>query len=183
MGRDKRTLQVGGKSLFHRGLETLEGLFSEVVVVVADVESLVENLNSRVVTDLVPDRGSAGGLYTGIFYASNSHVFTVACDMPFLDNRVVEQICEVGLLSDVSMVKLSTGLQPMQGVYSKRCLPALEEMVNTECLRIQDLMLRKDLTVQILEEESIRKLDPHLLSFLNVNTPADLEFATKMFRN
>ena len=89
----------------------------------------------------------------------------------------------LGLLSDVSMVKLSTGLQPMQGVYSKRCLPALEEMVNTECLRIQDLMLRKDLTVQILEEESMRKLDPHLLSFLNVNTPADLEFATKMFRN
>ena len=64
MGRDKRTLQVGGKSLFHRGLETLEGLFSEVVVVVADVESLVENLNSRVVTDLVPNRGSAGGLYS-----------------------------------------------------------------------------------------------------------------------
>ena len=183
MGRDKRTLQVGGKSLFDRGLGILEGLFSEVLVVVAETGAVVDHLNSRVVTDLVPDRGSAGGLYTGIFYASNSHVFTVACDMPFLEPRVVQHICEMGLLSDVTMVQLSTGLQPMQGVYSKRCLPVLEEMVKTKCLRIQDLMLRKDLAVQTLEEESMRKLDPHLLSFLNVNTPADLEFATKLCRN
>lgn len=182
MGRDKRMLTVGGKSLFHRGLETLESLFSEVIVVVAEVSSVVENLKAQVVTDLVPDRGSAGGLYTGLFYASNSHIFAVACDMPFLDSAVIQHMCTFAPSVDILMVKLSTGLQPMHGVYSKRCLPALEDMVKTERLCLKDLVRRNDLTVTIIQEETIQAIDPHCLSFMNVNTPADLEFATQMRR-
>ena len=180
MGRDKRMLTVGGKSLFHHGLEKMESLFSEVIVVVAEITSVVENLKAQVVTDLIPDRGSAGGLYTGLFYASNPHIFAVACDMPFLDSAVIRHMCTFARSTDIVMVKLAMGLQPMHGVYSKRCLPPLEDMVKTERLCIQDLVHRNDLTATILDEETIKVIDPGCLSFVNVNTPADLEFATKM---
>ena len=183
MGQDKRNLTVGGKSLFHHSLEALGNIFSEVIVVVAEMSSIVENLQARVVTDLVANRGSAGGLYTGIFYSSKPHIFAVACDMPFLDSTLIERMCSFASSYDITMAELSVGLQPMHCVYSKRCLPALENMVNTESLRIQDLVLRKDLTVKILDEEVIKEFDPHCISFMNINTPADLELANKMCRH
>jgi molybdopterin-guanine dinucleotide biosynthesis protein A len=143
---------------------------------------VVEKNNHRVVSDLIPDKGSAGGLYTGLTYSSNPQVFAVACDMPFLNTAVINKICSLSFSMDVTMVKLSNGFQPMHSVYSKQCLPVLLRMINADQLRLQDLLAQKNLKTKILEQESIQDIDPQFKSFLNVNTPADLEVAEKLFR-
>ena len=160
MGRDKREIMISGKSLFHRVLHVLESVFSEIIIVVATISSVVQKLNHQVVTDLIPDKGSAGGLYTGLTYANNPQVFVVACDMPFLNPAVIERVCKLSFSNDVTMVRLSHGFQPMHSVYSKQCLPVLHKMINADQLRIQDLLLENDLKTKILEQETIQDIDP-----------------------
>jgi len=182
MGRDKRNLIISGKSLFNHALHVLESVFSEIIIVVGTISSVVQKLNHQVVTDLIPDKGSAGGLYTGLTYATNPQVFAVACDMPFLNPAVIERVCELSSSKDVTMVRLSHGFQPMHSVYSKQCLPVLHNMINADQLRIQDLLSENELKKEILEQETIQDIDPQFKSFLNVNTPADLEVAEKLIR-
>lgn len=182
MGRDKRNLMISGKSLLNHVLHVVESVFSEVIIVVAGMSSVVQRLNHQVVTDLIPDKGAAGGLLTGLTHSSNPQVFAVACDMPFLNPSVIKKVCNLSLSTDVTMVKLSHGFQPMHSVYSKRCLPILQRMIHSNQLRVQDLLSERALVTKILEQDTVQDIDPQFHSFLNVNTPADLEIAKKLMR-
>ena len=182
MGQDKRNLMISGTSLFNHGLHVLESVFSEIIIVFATMSQVVDTMSHRVVTDLIPDKGSAGGLYTGLTYASNPQAFAVACDMPFLNPAVIRKVCQLSDSQDVTMVKLSNGLHPMHSVYSKQCIPVLRDMINAGHLRIQDLLLQKDLKTKLLGPEAVQEIDPQFKSFLNVNTPADFEIAERLIR-
>ena len=178
MGQDKRVLEWEGVRFLDKVCLTMGELFDEVLLVTATEDYPCTHLPVRLVTDAIPRKGSLGGLYTGIMEASYPSVFVVACDMPFLNTLVISRICTLPE-SDVVMVKHSTGLQPLHGRYSKRCYPILEQMVQEGNLRIQSLVHHSSLSVQLIEESMFRDIDPHGYSFLNMNTPSDLEFARK----
>lgn len=180
MGCDKRVLELEGATLFARALSVLDDLFPEVLVVVAD--ALPEGLEvaHRVVTDLIPNCAALGGLYTGLSLATHPRVFVAACDMPLLSEPVIRAMVERDPHADVVMARLSQGLQPVHAVYSKRCLPHLEAMAREGNLKIQEMAEQPGLVIRIVPEGDLRELDSHGLSFLNVNTPADLELVRKL---
>jgi len=180
MGQDKRFLLVEGKSLIERTLDVFRNVFLETFIVVAEPSQGLASIKERIVTDRIPGKGSAGGLYTGLYYASTPSVFVAACDMPFINGNVIRRLCTIAAGIDVVMVRLESGLQPMHGIYSKRCLPVLEEMIQHHQLRLQGLVEQKELAVKIVKEEDIKDLDETLVSFLNVNTPSDFELAKKL---
>lgn len=180
MGVDKRTIELGGITLIERVHRALTRLFHEVLVVGATADDPLLRLGSPVVCDQIPDCATLGGLYTGLLHASHSRVFAVGCDTPFLSGAVMRAIVEFAPKADVVMARLSTGLQPMGAVYSKQCLPHLEAMARSGHLRLQDLSIRQGLSIRYVEEEFLRQVDPMLVSFLNVNRPADVELARKL---
>lgn len=180
MGRDKRFLELEGQPLLKRALSVLEALFTEVLVVAAEKGPELSGLGHRVVTDLIPGCAALGGLYTGLSLASRSRVFVVGCDMPFLASAAILKMAELSGRADVAMARLRTGLQPMHAVYSKSCLPHLERMARTGNLKVQDLCHASGLEVRLIAEEELQEADPQFLSFMNVNTPADLELARKL---
>ena len=53
-------------------------------------------------------------------------------------------------------------------------------MVEDESLRLQELFSESSLRLRKVPESEIFPFDPQLLSFMNVNSPTDLEFARKM---
>lgn len=180
MGRDKRFLELEGRTLLERALSVLESLFSEVIVVVAEPVLRLSGLRHRVVTDLVPNCATLGGLYTGLSSAAHGRIFAAACDMPFLNQSVIKWMAKLDRNADVVMAQLANGLQPMHAVYSKACLPHLERMLNARNLKVQELSQTPGLSVRLVSEDELREADPQFLSFLNINTVADLEFARKL---
>jgi len=178
MGQDKRVLEWEGIKFLDKVCLTMGELFDEVLLVTATEDYSCAHLPVRLVTDAIPHKGSLGGLYTGLKEASQPLIFVVACDMPFLNSLAISRLCALPE-SDVVMVKLSAGFQPLHGRYSKRCYPIMEEMIQEGNLRIQSLINNSSLSVQIIEETSFKDIDPHCYSFMNINTPSDLEFARK----
>lgn len=178
MGRDKRRLYWDGEPFLDRVCRLIENLFDEILVVTAEEDYDCSHLPVRLVTDKIPQKGSLGGVYTGLVEAKNSLIFVVACDMPFLVNESISRLC-LESASDVVVVKLSTGLQPLHARYSKRCAPFIEQMIQKGDLKIQNLVTQTELTVKIIEETLFDDIDPYRKSFMNINTPADLEFARK----
>ncbi len=180
MGQDKRTLVLDGETLFNRALDVLVEIFPEVIVVLGLEDFPVHNDTVRVVNDLIPNRAAAGGLYTGLFYATQQRVFVVACDMPYLNLDVIRFMASISSRFDITLAELAHGLQTMHAIYSKRCLSHLEQMVKSENLRVQNLLDESSLEIRKVLESEILPYDNHLLSFMNVNSPADLELARKI---
>lgn len=174
MGEDKRFLHVGECTLFERSLAVLRDLFQNVLVVIAQ-DSLPLQADVPVIRDLVPDCGSLGGLYTGLRQASTEHIFVVACDMPFLNPHAVRYVTALKDNADIVMAQRENGLQPTHALYSRRCLPVIEEMIHTHHMKIQDIVAHPSLRVRLITEVEMARIDPEGRSFMNVNTPSDLE--------
>ena len=180
MGMDKRHLSVHGKPLLDRVTSVLLELFPEVLLVLAEEDISRQDERIRIVTDLIPDCAAVGGLYTGLYHSRHPRVFVVACDMPFINAAVIELFLRKIDATDIVMAQLVTGLQPLHGLYSKQCLPILKEMIDARDLRLQNIADKPGLAVHRVPETEIKRLDPQLLSFLNLNSPADLELANKI---
>jgi molybdopterin-guanine dinucleotide biosynthesis protein A len=179
MGEDKRYLVVGEQTLLERGLGVIRSIFQEVLIVIAQ-DSPPLDVDAKVVRDLLPDCGSLGGLYTGLMQATTPWIFVVACDMPFLDQAVIDQFTSRRATADIVMAKLDARLHPMHALYGKRCLPALEQMIQARQLKIQEIVSQPSLRVQYVTEAELLTIDPSWRSFQNVNTPSDLEAARSM---
>lgn len=180
MGRDKRFLEVDGRSLFGRALDVLDQLFDAVIVSVAEPTSGLPVQHHRVVEDLIPGCATLGGLYTGLRSVATEWMFAVACDMPLLNQRLIRLLVERRNDFDYVMPALSIGPQPLHACYRRTCLVALERRVMRRDLRIVGLLEESSLKGCLITENEISDVDPRHLSFMNINTPADLELIRKL---
>jgi molybdopterin-guanine dinucleotide biosynthesis protein A len=173
LGQDKALLSLrDGRPLIAHVIARLAPLVVEVVVVATDGERLGP-LAARVVPDAFPDGGALGGIYTGLAAAGQEHSLVVACDMPLLSLALLRHLLAQPRDFDVLLPRLADGqVEPLHAVYSKACLEPIRRQLAAGRRRIVSFL--GDVRVRYVEEAELRRLDPRLQSFFNVNTPADL---------
>lgn len=171
MGENKAFIEVDGVPIISRIYSLFKELFEEVIIV-TNQKDLFKNLDSRIYTDLVPDKGALGGLYTGIFFSSFQYSFCVACDMPFIKKALVQYLIKNTKDEDVIVPRTSDGLQPLHAIYSKNCLEPIRKIIEQGKYKIIDFY--RLVRVRIVEENDFLLLDPFRESFINVNTPEEL---------
>lgn len=179
MGQDKRFLRVAGVSVFDHILCVMQEMFPENIVILAEPIDGLEMRGCSVAYDVVKGAGSLGGLLTGLITATRPRVFAVACDMPFLDADVVRFMSSQSPNADVVAAHLDGRFHPLHAVYSKRCVPILQAMVERQDLKIQGLFSHKELQISVLTKEDFLPFSSGLRSFQNVNTPHDLASAER----
>ena len=144
------------------------------------IENQYIEYQTPVVADEIQGTGSLGGLYTGLKRASNFFSFCVACDMPFLKPELITYLIENRLNSDVVIPKTRAGLEPLHAIYSKRCIKPIKTLL--ERGEFQIIKLLPEVHVHYCGEEEIKRIDPMLISFMNVNTKKDLYQIQKMLK-
>ena len=176
MGRvNKALLEVDGVPILEGSIEKLRTLFSNIMIVGNDVESY-ESFGAPVFPDRRPGQGALGGLYTALVEATTPGVFCVACDMPFLHPGVVSLLLERASEGwEIAIPRLDEGLEPLCAVYTASLTPKIERLMDRGERRIRHLL--DGARVCYVEEDELRKIDEDLLTFVNINTPMDLERA------
>ncbi|OGW00608.1 MAG: hypothetical protein A2889_04260 [Nitrospinae bacterium RIFCSPLOWO2_01_FULL_39_10] len=186
IGLNKAFLEIGGKRIIDRTVEIYKKIFDEILIITntpEDYQYLTEsvilgeakNLKLKIYTDLIPHRGSLGGIYTGLYYSKSDYAFFAACDMPFLNERVIRHIIKVARDYDIIVPYFKHRLHPLHAVYSKKCLPLIKVMVGKNRLKIKDLFLK--CKVKRITDIPETKLPP----FSNINTMRDFRRADKMY--
>jgi len=183
MGTDKALLPLPGDPniTFVEHLTSLLAPYSQEVLLVARDAAqaidyaVVERGSARILTDETPDYGPLMGLYSGLraMHPSSTHALLVAVDMPFMQPALVSFMLSQPL-GDALLVPLVEQVpQVLLSVYPRAVLPRIEA-----CLRQGRRDLRSLLAVcpvHYLEEAQLRVADPLLRSFVNINTPEDLQ--------
>ena len=172
MGQNKAFIEVQGERIIDRTRKIFGELFAEVLLVTNSPGDYLD-LKLRVVTDLYPEKGSLGGVFTGLFHASFSHAFVAACDMPFLNRDLISHLASLSPGYDIVIPRTEDGLQPLHAVYSRRCMPFMEDLLRQGNLKILDFFHR--VKKREVPPEEILPFDPQMTSFLNLNTPEDLD--------
>ena len=176
-GRPKALLELGGRRIIERVVDTLSAVVSDVLVV-TNTPDLYAFLGLPMVPDVYAEHGSLGGIYSGLKAASGDAAFTVACDMPFLHPDVVRLVVSRAGEADVVIPRVGEQLETLHAVYGKRCLAPIEARLQAGRLKIVGFFgdVR---VVEIAEAEVARYRDP-AIAFMNVNTPEELERARQI---
>lgn len=173
MGTDKALLRLGGRTLIEIVVQTLLGITSDVVVAAGQLPRPGwPRLGVPLVADRVPGRGPAAGLDAGLRAVQAGSAVVVACDMPFLNTNLLRRlIAELGSFDAVVPV-CGGRRQPLHAVYSRSCLPALDQILEAGG-SLNDLLAR--VRTRVLAEEEVWRIDPDGLSCTNVNDPLEWE--------
>lgn len=176
LGRDKAQEVIAGERMIDRIIRILRSCADEIIVVVADKQRgrdlrLPGYVN--IATDIYPNTGSLGGIYSGLNTATNDWCFVAACDMPFLNHALVDYLISYRKGFDAVIPILDGRPEPLHALYSKSCVLAIQKQLLANDFKIARFFPMQK--VCFVEEEKIRIKDPELRSFLNINTQEDLD--------
>ncbi len=178
MGKNKAFIEIEGLPMIERILNLFEKIFNEILVITNDRNQFDHFNNVKIYSDLIPYKGALGGLFTGLFYSSYEYSFCVGCDMPFLNESLIKFLIKKIEGEDIIVPKTEKGLEPLHAIYSKRCLPLIKKTIDSGKSRIIDIY--PFLNIKVIEEREFIELDPERKSFLNINTPEELEKIKRM---
>jgi molybdenum cofactor guanylyltransferase len=171
MGENKAFIPVNGERLIDRTVRLFRAIFKEVIIVTTSPLDYLDQ-DATIVTDIFPEKGALGGIYTGLFYAHEEHAFVAACDMPFLSRVFMEHMISQAADYDIIVPATPDGLQPLHAVYTRRCLPVIRGLIGRNRLKISGFYPGHRLVT--ISPEVIHSFDPEGRMFLNVNTQDDL---------
>ena len=177
MGTDKSFVRVLGRPLIEDVLAHVAGIGAEIIIVTNRPEDY-RYLGLPLFTDVLPDKGALGGIYTALHSSSQPHTFCVACDMPFVVRPLLDYLISLIPEGDAIIPRLNGEAEPFRAIYAQVCLaPALDAG------KMRVISFFPDVRVRFVDEPEIDRFDPQHLSFFNVNTPDDLEQARRLATN
>lgn len=137
----------------------------------------------------VPDAraglGSLGGLYTAIT-AGPGPVLVVAWDMPFLERALLDALIAGADAFDAFLPESggqghgSGSLEPLCAVYGPGCRGPIEQAFARGDLAM--ISFHESVRTGTLSLERVRALGDPAVLFFNINDPADLERAERLWR-
>jgi molybdopterin-guanine dinucleotide biosynthesis protein A len=180
MDTDKGLVPFLGEPLIQRVMNRLDHIADEILVTTNQPEDY-KFLGVPLFSDILPERGALGGLYTALRSASFPIVAVVACDLPFINTQLLtaEKDMLLKTQSDAVVPRTSEGLEPLHAIYRPAaCLKPAKNALEAGKWRVDAWF--DQVNLQIFTYEEIVRYDPQLLSFKNVNTPQDLKAAIEV---
>jgi molybdenum cofactor guanylyltransferase len=178
LGRNKLAEIIGGYTLLERVLSSLAVFNAEIIVVTSPDISLppiADRYALKVVNDIYPGTGSLGAIYTGLASSKTHLNLVVACDMPFLNIRLLRYMLSISHGYDLVAYNKDDRPEPLHAIYSKNCLAPMKSLIEQNKLRIIGIL--PFIRARYLEPAEIERFDPGYLSFFNINTQEDLQKA------
>jgi molybdenum cofactor guanylyltransferase len=171
-GSNKAFADVNGRQLIGRVIGIMGSVFENLIIITNDPREY-SSLGFPMHQDLIKGLGPLGGIYTGLEKMPDRSGFFVACDMPFLNSGLIRYITGLGSSEyDAVVPKIDWKMEPLHSLYSKTCLPAIERLIESgECM-INKFFQR--IRTRFVYEDEIKRHDPLLMSFYNINRPGEL---------
>ncbi|MGH2537703.1 MAG: molybdenum cofactor guanylyltransferase [Candidatus Promineifilaceae bacterium] len=174
MGADKSFVPLLGRRMIEHVYGRLAGLGAETMVITNRPEAYAF-LGLPLYSDVTPDAGPLGGLYTALLRASQPHLLIVACDMPWLCRDLLAHQIGLRHTADVIAPRWETHPEPLHAVYSRACLGPIESCLAARQLKMTAFYGR--VRLRLLDRAEIAVYDPLGRSFANINTPEELAAA------
>ena len=181
-GFHKALLSFGQEKMIDRQIRLMREICAEIIVVTNEPQTFLPLVGRsvRIITDYLPNSGPLGGMHAGLSLAKYSDVWAVACDMPFLSPPAAELMLKRKKEQDFDAVipVLAGKWHPLHGIYDKRAVRILPEMIKRGDLQVRHYL--REVHYGLADEALFVQhgIDPRFV--FNVNTPEDYREALSL---
>lgn len=165
MGRDKSQLTYGSVTFLGEIAAKLDDFNEKYLSLNAGQTHTVIGFTN--VYDKYDNIGPLGGIYSVLKESTVDYVLFVPCDMPFITRSAINHIVDMWQEEDMLIAMTKSGRQPLVGIYSKRCITAIGELIDKGDYR--PAMLLESVRSTICDMTEYEEC------FANINTIEDYE--------
>jgi molybdopterin-guanine dinucleotide biosynthesis protein A len=188
-GRNKALVRLKDKPLIEYIIDQSRKITDSIVVTISKNDS-IEEFQKILPSDIEIIRDDGGlkspltGLMSGMNKFSEGYIAAIACDMPFVKSEVLNLLFEKVIGFDLAIPRWPNGyLEPLLAVYEfKKTWQCLRQLKISNSTRVSDLISMLE-AVNYLDINEIRKIDPSLRVFFNINSENELKIAENHLNN
>lgn len=184
LGQDKANAKVAGRPLLEWTADALKPLSMDLLVVKRYDQNLpimTSQASWRTIIDKRPNAGPLAGIEAALEKIANDIMIIVGCDMPLIQPDLLRAIAAECRDNDLVIPLLNGMPQPLLAAYRTSCLPVVKQLLDSGEGRIRKIIPK--LKCQHLTENDLKHYDPELISFTNVNYPADLRHVAQQLNS
>lgn len=181
-GKPKGLERVGGERILDRVVHSIQDAVGTLPVLIANAPEAVGWRHDLTVTpDVLPNRGSLGGIYTAVA-SGDGPVLVLAWDMPFVPSSLLRELVACARDYDVFLPATDDPdeIEPLCGIYGPACVPVIRQHLEDEDFRATGF--HEEVRTGFLPLEEVTKHGDPATLFFNVNTVDDLAKAKKLWR-
>jgi molybdenum cofactor guanylyltransferase len=112
------------------------------LVVITNKPDEYAHLGLPMYSDVYPNMGPLGGIYTAVYHARHPYTLVVACDMPWLNRDLLAHMIQLRRQADIIVPRWDKFPEPLHAIYSKACLPPIEEQLQSGQLKSPAFLAR-----------------------------------------
>jgi len=188
-GRNKALVRLNDEPMIKYIINQVRRITDSIVVTISKNDS-IEDFQKFLPSDIeiIRDDGDLKspltGLISGMNKFSEGYIAAIACDMPFIKSEVLNLLFEKVIGFDLAIPRWPNGyLEPLLAVYEfKKTRQCLRQLKISNNARVSDLISMLE-SVNYLDINVIRKIDPSLRVFFNINSENELKIAENYFNN
>ena len=182
MGRDKAALPFGDLPLLTWVVKRVATVCHPVIVVARDANAY-RDCGATVIADRWPGEGPLVGLHAGLMSTETEYAAAIASDLPFVERALLAGLIDLAPGWSAIVPEALGNIHPLCAVYHRSVGQTAEDLLRRGGGSLRRLLAEPALRVRLIPEEDLRKWDPALRSFMNVNTPEEYDRAAALFRS
>ena len=176
-GGEKAFFEIRGKPMIQHVFERVSKLSTEILISCrAHREKLAVMFpQAKVIVDKWGERGALTGLASVLPEVRSEYVALVTCDSPKVNPHVIELLYGRVKGHDCAIPRWPNGYtEPLQAVYkTEKLRGAVRKAWKSKKMRLADVLKMLHDAV-FVSTKKLKKVDPKLESFLNINAPEDI---------
>jgi molybdenum cofactor guanylyltransferase len=172
MGKDKGLVELDGKPMIVHVINAIQSLVGQINISTNNNYEY-SRFGYPILEDVFPLAGPISGLYSCLYHSKNDYVLIVACDMPYINEGLIEYlISESDDSSDIIVPSHLGFIEPLCAIYNKRILSLVKQRILSHNRRMLDLL--SQCKTKIINIESTHEYY-HKYLFKNINSSSDLK--------
>ena len=172
MGTNKSFVKLDSRPLIEVVIQKVTDFFNKTPVLITNQFAEYRYLGCEMVEDITKDKGPLGGIQAGLIKAATPYIFVFACDMPFIDKKMVHYMINRLDKEDILIPRLENRVEPLHAIYSKQCLPVITTYLKNDRRSVKSFL--DEVHVVYIDQPEINRLQVPEYCFLNINTAEEL---------
>ena len=137
MGKDKSTLDFGGKKFTEHIIDVLKNVTNDIIIVGPKAE--YKNFSGHFFEDIFKDKGPASGILTGLTESKHELNLILSCDVPLIKSSLLTGLMQAYNGEDALICGMDDQLHPLVGIYRKTCAKTIHKCIEKNNLKLTSI--------------------------------------------
>jgi len=151
MQSEKGLVLFQEKPFIEHIIQAILPLTDEVKLITAAKE--YDYLPYEKIEDIVSDKGPLGGIYTALSHSETEFNLILSCDIPLISTELLQELISKHTKeAGITIFASDSKTHPLIGIYSKNIVPVIKEAIDSNELKMMDLLAKVPHQIINIEE-------------------------------